>query len=887
MQSAVKYVGVITTDANLVVRGWDQWLVEATGLTEDRVLDQPLLGLFPEIEQRGIARRLKRVLEDGVVEILAPAFHQYFIRCAARGALPHFDVMQQHVSISPMRDAAGIGGLIITIEDVTARRVRERELAAQLNSQDETIRLRAARILAEDAEDAAPLMGALDDDSWQVRQAAVRGVSRAMDEDALARLIETVRDHHTDIGRLNAALSALVSSRLDAVPHLTPLLADPHADVRIYTALTLGNLRDARATGTLVPLLEDSDANVRFHAIEALGRIGSRDALLPLMRVVEMRDPFLSFATLDALAAIGEPSVAPAIERLLQNDVLAASAADALAAVGDERSAAAIATALVDERLGPVTAARALAAIYTRLEDSCDEGQLVADTARAVLPETVVAKLAGSVRRAGAADATAIALVLGWLPFEGVEDALALLLANGAARPVAVDALVAHGTRATAALMRALESEEADVRRAAALGLGRIGNPAASAALCRLLQDDDPATVIAAAGALGAIGNPDAFVPLLAVLTHDHAAVRHAAVSAINSIGHPQTPARARELIGSSDERLRESGARIAGYFGYPECLDGLIRLMSDSSELVRRTAIEHLGFFDDDRALPALAYALSADSPQVRASASRALAHAEHAGVADLLAAAVADTDARVRYQAVQAVATQQFTDFGARLQSIAREDDAIPVRIAAVRALGSFRDASAAAVLTELAAHPETDLACAAIAALGGLPTAHAHAPLEQALLGSAVRVQLAALDAISGAHAGALLPALQRVGTTSDDAEVAQRAISTLAAHADDVVIDALIGLLANPSRREFVINALASVGARRVARIADGLASANPDIRLATVATLARMKRPEASRALGTAVNDVDPMVRFAATQALGRLDLAADWSAAPL
>ena len=136
MQSAVKYVGVITTDANLIVRGWDQWLVEATGLTEERVLSQPLLELFPEIEQRGIAARLKRVLHDGVVEVLAPAFHQYFIRCAARGALPHFDVMQQHVSISPMRDASGIGGLIITIEDVTARRVRERELAAQLKSHD-------------------------------------------------------------------------------------------------------------------------------------------------------------------------------------------------------------------------------------------------------------------------------------------------------------------------------------------------------------------------------------------------------------------------------------------------------------------------------------------------------------------------------------------------------------------------------------------------------------------------------------------------------------------------------------------------------------------------------------------------------------------------------
>jgi len=41
----------------------------------------------------------------------------------------------------------------------------------------------------------------------------------------------------------------------------------------------------------------------------------------------------------------------------------------------------------------------------------------------------------------------------------------------------------------------------------------------------------------------------------------------------------------------------------------------------------------------------------------------------------------------------------------------------------------------------------------------------------------------------------------------------------------------------------------------------------------------VQVLARMKLRAASRALGNAVDDPDPIVRFAAVQALGRLDLA--------
>jgi HEAT repeat protein len=879
MQSAVKYVGVITTDANLIVRGWDQWLVEATGLTEDRVLSKPLLELFPEIEQRGIAARLKRVLHDGVVEVLAPAFHQYFIRCAARGALPHFDVMQQHVSISPMRDASGIGGLIITIEDVTARRVRERELAAQLKSQDENIRLRAARILSEDAHDAVPLLGALQDSSWQVRQAAVRGVSRSHDDEVLAHLIETVRDHHTDIGRLNAALSALASSTLDPVPHLAPLLTDEHADVRTYTALTLGNLRDPRATPALLKRLDDSNANVRFHAIEALGRIGSRAALLPLLHVAEARDPYLSFAALDALAAIGEPSVAPAVERLVRDPDLSESAATALAAVGDERSAAAIASALRTGVLAPMTAARALAAIYLRLENTYGEGQLVADMVRPELSPEAVAHLAGCIAHASDRDLIDIATVIGWLSFDGVDATLAGLLRHGGARRVAIDALVARGAHSTSVLVQELGSEDGEVRRAAAVALGRIGDPKALPPLLELLNEEEPTTVITAAGALGAIGHASAFDGLFAILAHDHPAVRHAAVSAINSIGHPDTETRALGLLESGDERLRESGARIAGYFGYASCLDKLVALMSDESINVRRTAVEHLGFFDDARVLPALSYALKDDNPLVRVAASRALGHAEHKDVPALLREAIADIDPRVRYQAVQSLAAQQLTGFNEDLQKLARDDHAIPVRIAAATALGRFRNADATAILTRLAQHPEFDLAAAALTALGEIPTVEARAALVEALDFNDPRLHLAALNAIDNHHAPALLAELERIGRTSANPEVAECAIEILARNADDTTIDALVDLTADSERRAFVINALSGVDESHVSRIARGLAHSDRDVRLAAVETLARMKRPAASRALGGALEDPDPIVRFATVQALGRLDLA--------
>ena len=122
--------------------------------------------------------------------------------------------------------------------------------------------------------------------------------------------------------------------------------------------------------------------------------------------------------------------------------------------------------------------------------------------------------------------------------------------------------------------------------------------------------------------------------------------------------------------------------------------------------------------------------------------------------------------SDARVRYQAVQAVAAHRMTDVAPALRSLAREDAAIPVRIAATRALGEMRDAAATALLVQLSAHNEVDLAAAAIEALGQLPGPHAAHALQQALFSEQPRLQRAALDGMSEPHFDVLLPEVQRV-------------------------------------------------------------------------------------------------------------------------
>lgn len=877
MPDAVKYAGIVTTDANLIIRGWDPWLADITGLREEHVRNRSLLDTFPEIEARGLLSRLRRALDDGTVEILAPAFHHYFIRCAAPGAEPHFHEMQQHVTITPMRHGEHVRGLVITIEDVTARCVRERELSAQLKSEDDSIRLRAARLLSEDATHAARLLDVMADPNWQVRKAAVEGVSQTADDDVLEQLRAIIRSEHGDLAKLNAALSALTHSARDPLPPLLTLLSDPDAEVRMYGVLALGNVGDQRAVQGIAALLQDEDANVRFHAIEALGRIRSPDAVMPLTEVLETRDPYLSFAALDALALIGERSVSPAIMELLSEPSLASAAADALGALGDERAAAEIARALSRGLIGVPNATRALHDIYTRLEEEHQEGALVADIVRPEITKAAFTRMTDAVRQPQTASAAALALVIGWLDFDAVETALLTLLDNIAARRTALDALVRRGRRSTRALVDTLGHPDSDVRKSLALALGRIGDRSATTALSALLEDSETDVAIAAAGALGALGDRAAFDPLLRAMTVANPAIRHAAVSAVNSIGHEDTESAARLLLKSSNEHERECGVRIAGYFGYESCLKDVIAALSDPAEKVRRAAAEHLSFFQDHAAHAAITFVAKDDLPTVRAAAMRALLFGdETVNVAALLRDGVNDPDARVRYQAVHVIAERKEMALAPDARALLLEDKSVPVRIAAAEAAAKMHDTDAAPLLTRLVSHPEPDLACAAVTALGEFPVALSRQGLLSALRRDNERVRLTALEAIRN-NAGQFLDELHRVAHGADK-RLAGAAVRALVANANEDCIDALVELSGNDQRRNDVVAALAHADESHVPRIARGLSHANVNVRRAIVESLARMRRASASRFLSNALRDADPVVRFAADQALRRLDL---------
>jgi HEAT repeat protein len=717
-------IGVFTTDAGLVVQIWDAALARLTGIPADAARGKPLAELLPQLEERRLLTRFRRVLDEGVVEVLAPAFHHYLIPCAPSGPSKHFDRMQQRVTIAPLREDDQTVGVLVTVEDVTARIERERGLSEQLAHADEDERLSAAQVLAggEAVEPAPPLLAALGDESWRVRRVAVEGLARRAAPDAIAALLASVRENHHDLGLLNSALQVLAMSDVDTLSPLVEFLHDDDADLRMQAALALGEQRDVRATPALLRALDDADTNVRYHAIEALGKLRAAAAADALAAVAETRDFFLAFPALEALTRIGEARIAPRVVPLLEDESLREAAADVLGHIGDEGAVAPLA-AVLNRPGAPVRAvARSLAALHDRYEQLYGEGAYIADLSRAAINATGARALLDALNETDTGGLRPLALVVGWLEGAAVERALTRLLGHRDARAEVVEALVRHGSPVTDLLIEQLGSEDLEIRKSAVVALGRIGDARAAPALVELLGED-PELLIPAADALAKIGDPRAFDALLGLVGDPNAGVRQAVVGALNSLGLPEMPGRVLPLLEDADPNVRESAVKIAGYFGYPECVELLLERCRDEDERVRRAAVEHLPFLEDERATPALLRALRDETPKVRAAAAGAMALAEDPEVSAALIEALGDEDSWVRYFAARSLGRQKFAESTDALAEVARDDNANHVRIAAVEALGRIGGETAISAVASLLKSDDPDLVRVATEAFGKL--------------------------------------------------------------------------------------------------------------------------------------------------------------------
>jgi len=1037
-------IGIFTTDINLTIRSWDSRLLELTGISPEVSCGQRISDLIPDLEPRGLLERFQRVISQGVVETMAPAFHQYLIPCPPLISSKHFQYMQQRVTITPLREKNMIVGTIVTIEDVTVRREREADLSQnyrreasppELGSDSSLTNQRDHNSLFLVSSHSTDLINSLQDSNLQARQEVVQQLTASYNPEVTTELLRLLRQQHRDATIVNSVIQVLALSRVDFIPALIECLQDSDPKLRIYAAQALGQRDDQRAVPSLILALADPDTNVRYHAVEALGRLKARDAIDPLLEIAQSQDFFLAFPALDALMHIGDLSIAGRLMPLIQKTLnwrvrreavdslamqddpnltqdllrllreqhrnpdilnsvlqvlvlshidpipslvgclndpdpdlriytalalgerhdpraipaliqvlddpninvryhtieslghlrateavdklveitqsgdffLAFPALEALMKIGDATIGSHIISLLKDDLLGSQVAevlgvlgdaevvtpmanflnqpgnnqfpgsigclAIALAKIYHRYQKEFGEGEFIADLTRRTFTELGTDNLLSAMKTANPEELQAIALILGWLEGKNVAVALTELLSNDQLREPIIEALVKFGSDLTPLLITQLDAPDLETRKAVITVLGRIGNNQAVPALTNLLSADSELVMVTTA-ALAQIGDRRAFEALLGLLGHPDSAVRLGAIAALNSLGHPALPERILHLLADQDPIIRESAVKIAGYFAFSECIEALFDCIHDPEEKVRRAAIEHLPYIEDERVLLLLVTSLKEEVPGVRAAVAHALGDLDASVVLPHLLDALQDDNSWVRYQAARSIGRLDLSGFQVSedetliavfevLQRLVVEDFAYPVRAAATSALGYIGGDRAIPLLTSLVEVDvgDGDVARAAVMALGRIDSVDAVAPLLMALNSTNPERRLDALHAFrerGGEEAGV---ALQWMAAADPEEKVVQAAIDSLSRMGTSETISALLELSVDPSSREACILALASrnldnstLKENYIEGISQGLNHVHPAVRCAVVEVLKRLKHHEASEIL---------------------------------
>lgn len=878
-------IGILTTDNALVITSWDAVLAQMTGCADatGRRLDE----VVPDLRSRGLAALLTEVIETGAARVLAPALHGHLIACPPASASSHFDRMQQRIVVGALQDDGKTIGVVVTIEDVTERLDRERELANQLRAASPDARVRAIARLSsmEPVDGLGPLSDAMGDEDWQVRRQAVHALAQRRDPALVEAVVNALRDSHRNFSVLSSALQLVTVTGVDLTDALIDLLRHPDADLRIQAALALGTQSRPEAAAALMTALDDADANVRFHAIEALGKLGPASAVEPLARIAESHDFFLAFPALDALARINDSAVASRIVPLLQDDLVGDQVAEALGQIGDEDAVVPLVRSLDRPDASASSIVDALAAIHRRYDDAFGAGAQIEEVVRRSISPAGANRVIAAAGKTSGAALRHVVTVLGWLRGAAVEQALTHMLGTSAVQHELIEAIVRFGSPMVDVLIAQLGRDDVDTHRAAVMALGHIGDPRAVPPLVALLATADPVLQVAVSGALARLGDARGFEPLLALLGDEELSVRHAAIAALNSIGHPDMAARIVVLLADSDPRVRESAVKIAGYFGYASCAESLIDRCRDVEESVRAAALEHIAFLDDERVLPLLIWALDRDTARARAAAAQALAHAEGPDAGPALRQAATDPDAWVRYFSVTSLGRRGDVLALPVLEARAATDDREHVRLAAVEAIGAIgaRDGEAPArILEAFAESGNPDVALAAIRALGSVNSPAAHDPLRRALSAATPARRAAAADAIARWGRPPAVALLRWTAATDTDPTVIHAAIAGLSrlgngpAPVSAPAIEALAAVASDPARRADAIAALSHLSPSAIPAVGHCLSSRDPHVRRAIVEALGRLSHPTASAYVRSALDDDDASVRQVAVTVLSVL-----------
>ncbi|HZL17364.1 MAG TPA: HEAT repeat domain-containing protein [Polyangia bacterium] len=533
-------------------------------------------------------------------------------------------------------------------------------LVPLLTDRDPAVRLYAARLLARAGVPAATAVAT----SW-IASPAVREVDRvfglyvlqnAATLSSAARTIveQAVRDSEPSVRR--SALDVLAAHPIG--PSLQVVLAaldDDDREVRLRAVQLAGTCGDPRATPPLLERLDDVDRQVRLQAIVALASLHDLRAVPAFLRLTGDGTLEQRIAAIDALGTL------PAIVSAPTLIALARRPADevgrhALLALGGIATPAAIGALVAVLRSPPVP----------------DEALVGLRQAGTAAVPALIAELRGGTP----SSSTLAAKLLGELGDRRASLPLVAALEHDApGGPIALAALAAlmrlADPVAVPALVRAAESTQVEIRRAAFEALRAGADPRSEAVLEEGLADADALVRALAARLAGAIdahaaapalsarlsdANPVVRKAVAAALAHVTDRAHHPLATILSALTRPDVPP-------FTDQEVADIGVALESIATPPD-VEPLARALLTArggarGAIAQGLAAAHSGSPLTERATIDALIAAVADGGVAALSAADALAGARVVtGAVPALARAFADAESTVRARLCPAVA-------------------------------------------------------------------------------------------------------------------------------------------------------------------------------------------------------------------------------------
>ncbi|MBI3096901.1 MAG: HEAT repeat domain-containing protein [Planctomycetes bacterium] len=392
-----------------------------------------------------------------------------------------------------------------------------------------------------------------------VRWAAARSLLQRGGEGAGAALTRFLRDRAGEVREMAARGLARHGAEADAPALIALLNGDADPGVRTAAAWALGQIGDPGAEPALIKAVGDREAGVRAHAAGSLGRLkgvtGSACHEALLTALADGAEEVV-IAAGESLAIRGDASCTGELVRLLKHGLgrTRDRAARCIAKFGSGAAAEPLVGALADSD----SRIRVLAASGL--------GRIGDPSAVAPLETLLAGEREPDVKRAAAAALGRIgsaAAVLPLLSLLGDSDA--------SVRRHAASALgscpAAREKETVQALTGLLSSASPEAKEAAALALGKLGQPVSRDPLLALLKREDAEVESRAAAAwwLGRLGDSAVVPDLTRVMVDDALDIRlrvHAA-SSLAALKAPKVTADVEKLACSSPPSHRGTLAAV------------------------------------------------------------------------------------------------------------------------------------------------------------------------------------------------------------------------------------------------------------------------------------------------------------------------------------